>query len=126
MRLLPARYEVVTATCDPAAGEVGTIYQACGFSYVGSMRDERAAVKSSYMDRDAWMVNGKILGSRNIRQRCGSTKAEDVRRVYPHAVKVKQHSKHRYFAFRGSRSAKKRNSQAIAHLVKAYPKRLAD
>jgi hypothetical protein len=31
MRLLLPRYEVVTATVDSAAGEIGTIYQACGF-----------------------------------------------------------------------------------------------
>jgi hypothetical protein len=38
MALLPERFRVVTATCCAAAGEVGTIYQACGFDYVGAMR----------------------------------------------------------------------------------------
>lgn len=38
MRLLPERYRIVTATCDRAAGEIGTIYQACGFDDVGTMR----------------------------------------------------------------------------------------
>jgi hypothetical protein len=123
MSLLPPQYEVVTATCDPAAGEIGTIYQACGFEYVGSMRDNRDTVKSRFMDRDAWLIDGKIVGSRSIRQRCGSTKAGDIAKVFPNAKKIKQHSKHRYFAFRGPPATKKRNRRAIEHLFQKYPKR---
>jgi hypothetical protein len=123
MNLLPRKFEVVTATCDPAAGEIGTIYQACGFDYVGSMRDNNGAVNSRFMDRDAWLIKGKIVGSRAIRQMCGSTKAADVARVYPDAEKIKQHSKHRYFAFRGSHKAKRAHRAAIGNLVKPYPKR---
>ena len=40
IKLLPAKYEIVTCTIDPAAGEVGTIYQACNFYYVGVMRKQ--------------------------------------------------------------------------------------
>lgn len=123
MALLPARYEVVTATCDPAAGEIGTIYQAAGFYYVGSMRDSNSAVSSRHMDRDAWLIDGKIVGSRNIRQRCGSTKASDIAKVFPDAVKIKQHSKHRYFAFRGPAAVQRKHRKAIAHLIKPFPKR---
>ncbi len=123
MKLLPAKYEVVTSTCDPAAGEVGTIYQACGFDYVGSMRDNRDTVKSRYMDRDGWLIDGKIVGSRSIRQRCGSTKAADIAAVFPNAVKIRQHSKHRYFAFRGPAAVQKRNRAAISHLINPFPKR---
>jgi hypothetical protein len=123
MKMLPKKYEVVTATTDAAAGEIGTIYQACGFHYVGSMRDENKNVNSRHMDRDAWMVNGKLYGSRAIRQLCGSTKAEDIQARFGKVQKIKQHSKQRYFAFLGSKSAKKINKAAIAHLVKPYPKR---
>lgn len=126
MKLLPPQYEIVTSTCDPAAGEIGTIYQACGFDYVGSMRDNREAVKSRYMDRDGWIVYGKIVGSRSMRQRCGSTKAADIARVFPEAIKIKQHSKHRYFAFRGTAAVKKRNRAAIAHLLNPFPKRAGE
>jgi hypothetical protein len=31
MDLLPERYKIVTASVDRLAGEIGTIYQACGF-----------------------------------------------------------------------------------------------
>ena len=44
MRLLPERYAVVTATVDAMAGEIGTIYQAAGFDYVGVMHPGRRAL----------------------------------------------------------------------------------
>jgi hypothetical protein len=37
MEQLPERFRVVTATCCAAAGEVGTVYQAAGFDFVGQM-----------------------------------------------------------------------------------------
>ena len=39
MKMLPEEYKVVTATVDEHAGEIGTIYQACNFHYIGSMRE---------------------------------------------------------------------------------------
>ena len=41
MRLLPARYTVVTASVDAMAGEVGTLYQACGFAFRRGARQRR-------------------------------------------------------------------------------------
>lgn len=123
MRQLPARFEVVTATTDAAAGEIGTIYQAAGFYYVGSMRDANPNVKSRPMDRDGWLINGKLWGSRSVRQVCGSTRQEAIASIFPNAQRVKQHAKHRYFAFRGSRQTQRAHRSAIEHLIKPYPKR---
>lgn len=117
MALLPAQYEVVTATVDLAAGEVGTIYQAAGFDFVGSMRG------SDKKDRDGWRVGGRLWGSRAMKMRVGSARWEDVRRTFPDAVKVPQYSKGRYFAFRGDAQTRARHRAAIAHLIKPYPKR---
>lgn len=123
MKMLPKSYEVVTCTTDHAAGEIGTIYQACGFYYVGSMRDSNPLVKSRKMDRDGWLINGKIWSSRSIRQKCGSTRAEDIEKFFPKYCKVSQHSKHRYFAFRGSKKTQKKHYEAIKNIIKPYPKR---
>ena len=38
MRLLPEKYKVVTATVDAGVGEIGGVYQAASFVYVGIMR----------------------------------------------------------------------------------------
>ena len=122
MDLLPRQYEVITATTDPAAGEIGTIYQACGFDYVGSMR-ESVYNTQTMIGRRAWMIDGKIVGSRHLRTMCGTAKAQDITRMFPDAVPINQHNKHRYFAFRGSRAVQKRHRRAIQHLIKPYPKR---
>lgn len=123
MRLLPAKYEVVTATVDAAAGEIGTVYQAAGFDYVGSMRDGNPNVQFRPKDRHGWRINGKIVGARSMRQRIGTTKWADIQRHYPNAEVVMQYSKARYFAFRGPNAATLRS--AIAHKIGPYPKRAA-
>ena len=123
MRMLPEKFKVVTATVDDLAGEIGTIYQACGFDYVGSMRDHNPNVKSKKGDRRGWKANGKLYGSRAIRQLCGSTKEADVRKVFPDFEKVPQNSKGRYFAFRGTQREIAELRGAISKLIKPYPKR---
>ena len=121
MRLLAPRFEVVTATVDPAAGEIGTIYQACGFTYVGSMREGNPNVVYRPKDRHGWMVKGKLIGPRAMRAIVGSTRDAEIRKVFPDVEIVMQHSKGRYFAFRGHNQAAHRH--AIAHLIKPFPKR---
>lgn len=123
MKMLPERFKVVTATTDDLAGEIGTIYQACGFDYIGSMRDNNPKVKSKKGDRSAWVINGKMYGSRAIRQKLGTTRFDVIKEAYPDAKKVKQNSKSRYFAFRGSKKDKRDLRKAISQFIKPYPKR---
>lgn len=123
IKMLPSKYEIITSTTDHAAGEVGTIYQACNFYYVGSMRDSNPNVKSKKLDRDGWLINGKIWSARSIRQKCGSTKWDVIKKFFPSVEKIKQHSKHRYFLFKGSKKIKKSHYEAIKHIIKPYPKR---
>lgn len=116
MRMLPPRFEVVTATVDRAAGEIGTIYQACGFDYVGIM----SAHKS---DVTAYRIRGKLVTELTLRHAIGSAARDVVLAHYPDAEWVPQPRKGRYFAFRGDRETKHRNRAAIAHLIEPYPKR---
>lgn len=125
IKLLPEKYRIVTCTVDDLAGEIGTIYQACNFTYVGSMRDSNPLVSSSKGDRDAWMINGKLYGTRAIRQKIGSVRKEDIKRYWPNAEHVRQNSKGRYFYFRGDKKEKQQYIDAIRHLIKPYPKRSA-
>lgn len=123
MKMLPEKYKVITATVDDMAGEIGTIYQACGFDYIGSMRDNNPNVKSKKGDRCAWVINGKLYGARAIRQKFGTTRLEVIKSHYPDVKKVKQNSKSRYFAFRGSKAERKKLRSAIEPYIKPYPKR---
>lgn len=124
IKMLPDKYRVITSTVDDLAGEIGTIYQACNFHYVGSMRDSNANVKSRKGDRDAWLIHGKLYGTRAIRQKVGSVKVDDIKRIFPTAQHVKQNSKGRYFFFRGNERERLQYRNAIAHLIKPYPKRV--
>lgn len=125
IKMLPEKYKIVTATTDHLAGEIGTIYQACNFYYVGSMRDANPNIPNSKDgDRDAWLIGNKLYGSRAIRMKFGDTKLETIQKRVKDVKKVKQNSKHRYFLFRGNKYEKSYHKSKIEHLIKPYPKRL--
>lgn len=123
IKMLPEKYQVITATTDHLAGEIGTIYQACNFYYVGSMRDANPNVRSKNGDRQGWLIDGKLYGARTLRQKYGDTKMETLLKRNRSVEKVKQNSKHRYFLFTGSAKTRAYLKSKIAHLIKPYPKR---
>jgi len=123
IKMLPEKYKIVTATTDHLAGEIGTIYQACNFYYVGSMRDSNPNVTSKNGDRDAWLIKGKLYGARSLRLKYGDTKMSTLKKHHKDVVKVRQNSKHRYFLFRGSKTEIKYHKSKISYLIKPYPKR---
>lgn len=115
IKMLPEKYKVVTCTIDRLAGEIGTIYQACNFSYVGVMREGKT--------RTAYKIKGKVYGTRALRAKIGSEKKEEVLKYFPDAEYCEQLSKERYFYFRGSKNDQKYFKSKLAHLIKPYPKR---
>lgn len=124
IKMLPEKYKVVTATTDHLAGEIGTIYQACNFYYVGSMRDANPNIPNSKNgDRDGWLIDGKLYGARSLRMKYGDTKIETLLKYHKDVKKVKQNSKHRYFIFTGTKQEQKYYKSRIEHLIKPYPKR---
>jgi hypothetical protein len=114
MALLPERFRVVTATCCKAAGEVGTIYQAAGFDYLGQMyRGTRALIHYA----------GKIMSERQAKRRFGTCGRRALARIGIRSHLVPRRS--RYFAFRGDRREQDALRDAIADRLLAYPKRQA-
>ena len=114
MRLLPERFKVVTASVDRIAGEIGTIYQACGFAYVGVMRSGGRVLIRRH--------DGSTLSGRQARRRFGTEGVSALRALGLDAVPVPGRA--RYFAFRGSRAERRRLRLAIQRLVKPYPTRV--
>jgi len=112
MRLLPARYQVITATVDPAAGEIGTIYQAAGFDYVGTMASGGDRLRIS--DH-----SGRVISDRSARRAFGSSAVEPLLSAGLHIQQIAR--KGRYFAFRGPERAALRST--IAARIRPYPKR---
>lgn len=122
MKMLPPKYEVVTAMTDRRAGEVGTIYQACGFEYVGALRERTGLIAR----QPSAIIDGKLIAHRTLKQRFGTGSKAKIKELMGERVSfVEDIDKDRYFAFRGARSVVRRHRQAIAHLVKPYPKRAA-
>jgi hypothetical protein len=112
MRLLPEQYAVITATVDRAAGEVGTIYQACGFDFVGAMRPGgRALIR----------IDGRALSERQALRLGGTRGARALARLGFDAIPVPRRG--RYFAFRGPRREREQLRAAIAGMIKPFPKR---
>jgi hypothetical protein len=112
MRLLPEHYRVVTATCDATAGEVGTIYQAASFDYVGQMHSGGRAL--------IWW-RGKILSERQAKRQFGTQGRKRLA-----ALGIRSHlvpRRARYFAFRGSGREQAALRAMIADRIKPYPKR---
>lgn len=109
--------EIITCTVDHLAGEVGTIYQACNFDYVGAMRKGK--------ERIGCVIDGKLYGSRSLRAKFGHSRKAEILQLCPTAKFIKQKAKDRYFYFRGDKRTRKKNRNAIKHLIKPYPKRSA-
>ena len=123
MKMLPKQYKIVTATVDEQAGEIGTIYQACNFVYIGSMRDNNPNVNSTKNDRFGVKINGKLYGARSIRQKIGTQKKKEILKHFPDARFIPQASKKRYFYFLGTKKERKYHKMQIENQIKPYPKR---
>ena len=78
-------YKLVVSFADPAAGHVGTIYQATGFLYLGTTEPERYLI-----------VAGKHVHPRSAFTRYGSNSPAHLRRTGVVAEVGKSPPKHRY------------------------------
>jgi DNA methylase len=115
MKMLPEKYKVVTATVDETAGEIGIIYQACGWDFCGLL--SKGGNRASIITPD-----GKRISSRDAANLYGTRSVNELREI---GLDVRSDPrKARYFAFIGSRREQRENRKAIEHLIKPYPKRL--
>jgi hypothetical protein len=116
MRLLPRKFKVITATADETGGELGVLYQAAGFDYVGLM----SAGGARFQATDA---EGNVLSDRQCRQQY---KTASVPRLRMLGLTINQvPRKVRYFGFRGSTKEIRTLRAAIADKIRSYPKRVA-
>jgi len=111
IKMLPKRFTAITATSDIRAGEIGTIYQACGW----------ICCKMNTHTRSGSMLNGKRLNSRNLRQKFGNSRKETIHAIG--ATVEKEEAKIRYFFFRGSAKQRKQHIASISGIRCEYPKR---
>lgn len=112
-------YEIITATVDSQAGEIGTIYQSLSWYYVGCMSGNLTKTGKERI-RYGYKINGKLYNQRHIRSMIGSANKENVLKHFPSVEIVNLGRKRRYFKFIKN---KKKHLKSIKSILKEYPKR---
>lgn len=108
-------WRIFYAYADPEAGEIGTVYQACNWLYIG-----QGVGRTPGRLREDWRLpDGTELSSRSLRHR--KMKRADAlelgwRPVY-------KHPKHKYVHFEGSKTERATLLRALRYPVRSYPKR---
>jgi hypothetical protein len=109
----------VLAYADPMAGEVGTIYQALGWYYLGPSKGGQSG----------FMVDGKMIGTRSFnrdRKYAVGQGIEDVKKAFPRAKEIIPIGrKHRYLGVYGDKKYKNLLRAKLLEFSKPYPKRAA-
>lgn len=112
-------YEIVSATVDSKAGEIGTIYQSLGWHYIGCMGGNKTKSGKERI-RYGYKINGKIYNQRHIRSMIGTAKRDVVLENFPGVEIVNLGRKKRYFKFIKNHNKHYNN---IKDMIKDYPKR---
>lgn len=105
-------YRIIIAYADPKAGEVGAVYQACNFLYVGQ----------SDPHIDVTLGNEKLPSTtRSLPKKFKSQPG--LASLGLEAVVVQRPRKFRYVHFIGSKYEKRALRKALKYSVEPYPKR---
>jgi transcription termination factor NusB len=116
------KYSIITATVDPNAGEIGTIYQSLNWIYVGVFGGNLTSTGKERI-RYGYIINGKLYNQRHIRSKIGSAKKEEVLKHFPNVEIINLGRKRRYFYFFGSKVENKKYMNSIKNLIQTYPNR---
>jgi hypothetical protein len=106
-----------TPNCDPLAGEIGAVYQACNWLYLGVAAGRtggRGRLRFFSRREDRWRSERAIYKRR--------LKIADLR-SHPDWIPDWAHDKGRYCHFEGSRREKRELRRALKYAPQPYPKR---
>ncbi|NVM64178.1 hypothetical protein FHW88_002506 [Mucilaginibacter sp. SG538B] len=108
-------WEIFYAYSDPEAGEIGTVYQACNWYYIGQgVGREPGRLREYFED-----LAGNVISERSLRRR--KLKKKDL---VAHGWKVHyRQPKHKYVWFQGSKSRKAKLISLCRYTIRPYPKR---
>lgn len=116
------KYKIITSTVDPAAGEVGVIYQSLNWYYVGLMNGNYTETGNETNVFSIY-INGKLKSSRLLKKELGTINKEIILEKYPKAIFVPQYRKRRYFYFISNDKENKKLYDNIKNIILPYPKR---
>lgn len=128
-------FHIFVAYADPSAGEIGTIYQACGWTYCGPVTSGSASFvwAGKPIAKDPWwgtFKDGKLHDERNIqlstrrgyRLEC-SRREKHLQMIKEGFVFLKSQPKHRYVGFYSDRETVATLKAALKWETFSYPKR---
>lgn len=108
-------WKIFFAYADESAGEIGTIYQACNWFYIGKGLGRKNRMREYYISP----ITGQMLSERSLRNR-GWKKNEIIKKGW----KIKYSKpKHKYVWFEGSKSQKRKLINLCKYEFREYPKR---
>lgn len=111
-------WRIFYAYADPEAGEIGTVYQACNWLYIG-----QGVGRTPGRLREDWRLpDGQVLSSRSLRHR--KMKRQDA--LDAGWVPVYKHPKHKYVHFEGDKRERASLLAALRYPPQPYPKRDRD
>lgn len=109
------KYRIFYAYSDEDAGEIGTIYQACNWLYIGQgVGRTPGRLREYYQTPD-----GKIVSCRTLRHR-KMTKQQALQEGW---LLRYQRPKHKYVWFEGNKTERKTLKKALRYPILPYPKR---
>jgi len=108
-------YRIFYAYADEDAGEIGTVYQACNWLYIGQGVGRTPGRLREYFIDPA----GHVVSSRSLRHR-RITKSDAIRQGWQ---VIYQHPKHKYIFLEGDRREQKQLREMLRYPVLPYPKR---
>ena len=108
-------WRVFYAYADPMAGEIGTVYQACNWRYLGVGADRGKGRWRFFNRRDLRWRSDRMLSRRKL-------KVAEVR-AHPDWIAEWTPDKGRYAWFEGTRREKRTLKRALKYAPQAYPKR---
>jgi hypothetical protein len=116
-------YNVFFAYSDREAGEVGTIYQACNWIYLGRSPGRASDYRWKYRHRET----GEVLSSRSMRAK-HAREGRGTLDLFDNDQwdRIKDWGKGKYVWFEGSKSEKKKLRKGLRYEQQPYPKRDAD
>jgi len=110
------KFRMVLASADPRAGEIGTVYQASNWLYIGIGSTGNDFVPASLVNPDDVRFHTRGLPKELKSKRRLEQAGHEV-------LKVPRARKHRYLAIIGSRKERKMLRGALKYRVLTYPKR---
>lgn len=105
---------IVVAYSDPHFNEIGTIYQASNFLFLG---------KTDPKGQSDYKIYGEFMSGWKVRRRFGTRNLEKLRQIDPEVLRIPLRPKYRYLYLATNKHIRKQIVEDIQHLLVPYPKR---